>query len=68
MNRIAPNNQLPATHFIEGYKDHEGAWQKCTLDIERLPSEIIYTETQPYAEVLFVFLIRENQLPTKHKF
>lgn len=68
MNRIAPNNQFPATHFIEVYKDHEGVWQKCTLDIQRLNSEIANTEMQPYGEVLFLFRIRENKLPTKHKF
>lgn len=67
IQRIAPNNQFPATHFIEvwkgKYKTHT-EWQepiwffnykvKATLEIG--------------GKTIAIFRIRENKLPTKHKF
>ena len=68
MNRIAPNNQLPATHFIGVSVDNDGVWYRFPLPIGRLSSEIKYTESQSGCNVIAIFRIRENKLPTKHKF
>lgn len=66
--RIAPNNTLPATHFIEVSKDDIGLWYKCLLPIERLDYEIKYSEMDLNTKVIGIFRIRENKLPTKHNF
>ena len=71
MQRIAPNNQLPATHFIEVWK---GDFSKRAIqapieninDIEFLISGGY--DNISYGTTVAIFRIRENQLPTKHKF
>ena len=76
--RIAPNNQLPATHFIEMYSDGGFTNQQKDLmynkfSVEVLPINILsddlkYTEKHPIIYTIAIFRIRENKLPTKHKF
>ena len=65
--RIAPNNQFPATHFIE-------VWKKPTSGSSTFNGKIHlikYFELVPI-DILWptiaIFRIRQNQLPTKHKF
>jgi len=67
MNRIAPNNQLPATHFIE-------VWKTPTSESGTFNGKIHlikYFELVPISilwPTVAIFRIRENKLPTKHKF
>ena len=77
--RIAPNNNLPATHFIEVYsngitnnqQDHlkNPTWQCVNiLEMEELGHEISGTLKTKHLYTVCLFRIRENQLPTLHKF
>lgn len=74
MNKIAPNNNLPATHFIEVWKnksikDYWIAFDETDCyeiqDIDELIA--VDTKTLNY-ETIAIFRIRENKLPTIHKF
>ena len=79
MNRIAPNNTLPATHFIEVYSNgittnqEDGlknpTW-KCVNIIEmgELGYEISRTLKTRNLYTVCLFRIRENKLPTLHNF
>ncbi len=60
--RIAPNNQLPEECIIE-------VWKPSTL----LESKYFKYHTEnfkfpPSSQTLAVFKVRQNKLPTKHKF
>ena len=62
MNRIAPNNQFEAECFIE-------VWKPSTL----LEAKYLKYHNEnflfpPSSQTLAVFKVRENKLPTKHKF
>lgn len=72
MNRIAPNNNLPATHFIEVFYDDFG--EKI---IDKNPLQLGFFDTlekvlddHPLSKIIpiAIFRIRENKLPTLHKF
>lgn len=78
MNRIAPNNQLPATHFIEVYSDGctTNMQDRISLsyhkpyspfDMEYLDRNLRKTK-QVNLYTVCLFRIRENKLPTKHNF
>jgi len=67
MQRIAPNNQLPATHFIEVWKGHSPINTTKIKRIEDLEF-CLETTTDVFGKTIAIFRIRENQLPTKHKF
>lgn len=67
MQRIAPNNQLPATHFIEVYVSGKPLDWYHVRYIELLPDDLESTlHTSLYT--IAIFRIRENKLSTKHKF
>lgn len=70
MQRIAPNNNLPATHFIEvwkhkSFKDLQISDCYEIQDIDELIAG--FTKTINY-KTIAIFRIRENKLPTLHKF
>lgn len=67
MNRIAPNNQLPATHFIEVWKGQYDYYLGNLNDIFFLNDNLIATAFAN-GKTIAIFRIRENKLPTKHKF
>lgn len=60
--RIAPNNSLPATHFIEVWKASANSPTRYFL--ERIKDSPIYLASNTIA----IFRIRENKLPTLHNF
>lgn len=62
MNRIAPNNQLPATHFIEVWKAPEDSVVRYFFLTANTFADM------PTCNTIAIFRIRENKLPTKHKF
>lgn len=80
--RIAPNNQLPATHFIEVYKStvfgttnqqdavKNPSWINLVeiFKIDELDFELRRTKSLGYVVTTAIFRIRENKLPTKHNF
>ncbi|HJV19311.1 MAG TPA: hypothetical protein VJ552_05480 [Sediminibacterium sp.] len=78
MQRIAPNNALPATHFIEvfkGKRETNQEYVKYWSDTYRLLCNEIRSLDQSLAKsneykykTIAIFRIRENKLPTKHKF
>ena len=68
--RIAPNNQLPATHFIEAFN-----WEKGDeLEYSPKPRKIcdidlcLALTKNMGGTTIAIFRIRQNKLPTKHKF
>lgn len=76
MEKIAPNNQLPATHFIE-------VWQRCNTkrperytekdvynisDLEQHLDETTIVTDCGGIDTIAIFRIRQNKLPTNHKF
>lgn len=68
--RIAPNNQLPATHFVEVWKyyvskEFDMTYKPYPIEelIHHLEDTIHYRH-----KTIAIFRIRENKLPTKHKF
>ena len=69
MQRIAPNNQLPATHFIEVWSGNYGMAnitdEPCNIGI--LDFSLSVTESLSNITIA-IFRIRENKLPTKHNF
>lgn len=78
MNRIAPNNQFPATHFIEVWSDgttnnqqdrfYKKDFSTCNVfELFWLPENLQRTVRNNLYTVC-LFRIRENKLPTKHKF
>ena len=68
MNRIAPNNQLPATHFIEVWKGATPKIYNASMEkIKYLSNCLDATKSLCY-KTIAIFRIRENKLPTKHKF
>lgn len=60
--RIAPNNQLPATHFIEVWKSPSDNVLRYFLLTANAFADITSCNT------IAIFRIRENKLPTKHNF
>ena len=67
--RIAPNNQLPATHFIEVFVSGKPLDWYNVRYIEVLDDDLSVTEhTSCPLHTIAIFRIRENKLPTKHKF
>lgn len=77
--RIAPNNQLPATHFIEVWTDGETTNQQNIIEMEDdaietpnlialLSTNLHQTAVTPSLYTIAIFRIRENKLTTKHKF
>lgn len=71
--RIAPNNQLPAAHFIEVWKAkkdtvHEELSPRKCIFIEDIDMVLEHTELKENLHTYAIFRIRENKLPTKHKF
>jgi hypothetical protein len=70
MNRIAPNNQLPATHYVEVYdfKEYDYCeYSENPLPINNLNVSLRLTSAL-FGETIAIFRIRENKLSTKHKF
>lgn len=71
--RIAPNNSLPATHFIEVWGDSLNKI-KFIFDnpmiekIDLLQEELQYTSECLGLYTIAIFRIRENKLPTIHNF
>ena len=68
MQRIAPNNSLPATHFIECFYDDT---------FYRIVDEkpLSFKTATPFFDwdncietPVYIFRIRENKLPTLHNF
>ena len=60
--RIAPNNQLPATHYIPMYSYQNG--KTVIYDRRKKIGFYDFRISIPSA----IFRIRQNKLPTKHKF
>ena len=70
MNRIAPNNSLPATHFIEVYdfKVYDYCeYTKNPLEIFDIEDSLFLTEVLG-GKTVAIFKIRKNKLPTLHNF
>ena len=67
MNRIAPNNQFPATHFVEVWKGKYRTHTKRPKPIWYFNSKVKAT-LEIGGKTIAIFRIRENKLPTKHKF
>lgn len=68
MQRIAPNNQLPATNFVEVYKHTDYGYEQCTCNtIDVMGFSLDFTYMCGH-KTIAIFKIRENKLPTKHKF
>lgn len=68
MQRIAPNNQLPATHFVEMYNDgYEWNYSYKPVPIKNIIIGIGISNMLGF-KTIAIFRIRENKLPTKHKF
>lgn len=64
----APNNQFPATHFIEVWRGVKGnTYQGFIIRLIHFNSTVEHTR---YAggKTIAIFRIRENKLPTKHDF
>lgn len=71
--RIAPNNNLPATHFIEVFhtktiKRFQQSTENDCKKINKLNNEIDKTSKMKSVKTIAIFYVRENKLPTKHKF
>lgn len=65
--RIAPNNNLPATHFIEVWKGRSGSVYIADFkDIYMLKHSLLASSKQK--GTVCIFRIRKNKLPTLHKF
>ena len=66
--RIAPNNNLPATHFIEHWKSTFGTYKiEPVKKVSSLGYHLSRTEMFGFTTIA-IFRIRENKLPTLHKF
>lgn len=74
MKRIAPNNQLPATHYIEVWRSNYSKEVRSLSENDCFPIYMIedslkYTQEEcPTIDTIAIFRIRENKLLTKHKF
>lgn len=79
--RIAPNNNIPATHFIEVWKGksygttnqqdgiNNPLWNYVEVHrVDNLCYELARTVSLGYIETIAIFRIRENKLPTLHNF
>lgn len=67
--RIAPNNQLPATHFIEVWKGLSDVLHRDNIrPISIIEQSISGDGTFMYGKTIAIFRLRENKLSTKHKF
>ena len=64
--RIAPNNQLPATHFIEVYRTSYKTEKNDIKSIDLLQNDLKSTIVFGFTTIA-IFLIRQNQLPIKNK-
>ena len=67
--RIAPNNNLPATHFIEVWSN--GIYENRSRfpeKISKLSFHLNATKFRDNIKTIAIFRIRENKLPTLHKF
>lgn len=66
--RIAPNNNLPATHFIEVYIHKNIGYQQDEPEgIETIVDTLTWTVKTNH-KTIAIFRIRENKLPTLHNF
>lgn len=65
--RIAPNNQLPATQFIEVWETPERTEQDGSPH-EMWVLSYSLALNDDYMQTIAIFRIRENKLPTKHNF
>ena len=68
--RIAPNNNFPATHFIEVYDFGSYDITESTaypLGIISLESALFMTKAL-FGKTIAIFRIRENKLPTLYNF
>lgn len=66
--RIAPNNTLPATHFIEVWRGIKGnAYQGFIMRLSNFSSTLDGTRRSG-CKTIAIFRIRENKLPTLHNF
>jgi len=68
MNRIAPNNQLPATHFIEVWKGGTQKIHNSSMEEIKYLSNCLHATKVLCYKTIAIFRIRENKLPTKHNF
>lgn len=71
--RIAPNNSLPATHFIEVWKGsdseiHCPLSEEDCLEVELIDRSLNYTKSRINLHTYAIFYIRKNELKTKHDF
>lgn len=70
--RIAPNNQLPATHFIEVFYDNLGGkiMDEAPIELGVFCTLEKVLDNNPLSKIMpiAIFRIRENKLPTKHEF
>lgn len=71
--RIAPNNNLPATHFIEVWKPYElSVHHQLTplncLEVDSIDDALSCTKDKGNLHTYAIFRIRENRLQTLHKF
>ncbi len=68
MKRIAPNNRLPATHFVQVWKGEQCVHYCSPKHISVLHSNVTKVLKYGSFKTIAVFHIRENKLPTNHKF
>lgn len=71
--RIAPNNSLPSTHFIEVWNVKGRTTPRKLIDwdiqdIKYFREIIDYTSESSTLHTIAIFRIRENKLPTLHNF
>lgn len=67
MNRIAPNNNLPATHFIEVWSNLFRTHQDDEpYQMNVLQNSLALNDNE--LSTIAIFKIRENKLPTLHNF
>lgn len=64
---IAPNNQFPATHFIEVWKSSTGRlfYSKTNLNIKQFNTITGVTKAEGH-KTIAIFKIRPNRVPCKH--
>lgn len=71
--QIAPNNNIPATHFIEVWhtptaKKFQNSNESDCKEMDEFDYEITRSYQSPLITTIAIFRIRENKLPTKHNF
>lgn len=68
VQRIAPNNNLPATHFIDIFKTPSGIRKQDKRPISFNKLEPFGLNYKGDCIPIAIFRIRENKLPTLHNF